>query len=412
MKKVFISLITATLLFSACSNDEKLDESKTGLGSFTFQIDFEEAGAKEKADPAMSTAIPVTSWANVKQVQMFLYEKATGKVAFSAEIKPTDTKTSFSWSNVPVGEYDLALVANMRSSTDRVNTFVDGSTTPIEFTDFNVKDRLLNTQIFADLKPATLPAGHTFETGDKGYAEAEEIFTAYKEDVSIQEGTPANIGPLKLLREVALMRVRINKKADFLNETGKAVNFADASNFIVIHRMPKGFGFKTPHTTPVNYGGVFSASDDNKIMVAATGAQTYKTANPATGYTTPTIIDANYTLWRDIIVLPNVSKTASAQDPAVDAADSRKYYVVISALAPAGYKLDDGTTLSVPTKLYWDALISGVFTPNTIREVNLTIKSRGKIVNPPGPTKEGTLEITVSAPEDWNQTIQRTDKEI
>ena len=110
MKKVFISLMTAALLFSACSSDEKLDEGKAGLGSLKVVVDFEEAGSGEKADPAMSTAIPITRWANIKQVQMFLYEKATGKVAFSYEVKPTASNATFSWANIPVGDYDLALV--------------------------------------------------------------------------------------------------------------------------------------------------------------------------------------------------------------------------------------------------------------------------------------------------------------
>lgn len=412
MKKVFISLMTAALLFSACSSDEKQDEGQAGLGSLKVQVDFEEAGSGEKADPAMSKAIPVTKWANIKQVQMFLYEKATGKVAYTYQIKPTDSKTSFDWANIPVGDYDLALVANVKSSTDNVTTYVN-STTPEEFTDFNSKNRILNTDIFMTLKKATLPAVHTWETSATGYAESSEIFTAYAENVKIQEGVPATLGSLKLLREVSLMRVRVNKTADFLNETGKEVKFNDASNFIVIHRMPKEFGLKTPHTPTINYGGVSSTSDDNMIMVAATGAQTFKTANPSLNdYSNPTIIDANFTLWRDVIVLPNVSKSATAADPAGKAIDARKYFVVISALAPTGYKLDNGKVLTAPTKLYWSGLINDVFTPNVIREVNLTIKSRGDEENPKGPTHQGSLDIVVSAPEQWNQTIQRTDQDI
>lgn len=411
MKKVFISLMTITLLFSACGNDEKLDEVKSDTGSLSLKVDFEEAGSGEKAGTAESTAIPITSWANIKQVQMFLYEKTTGKVAFSYEIVPTSSNATFSWTNIPIGNYDLALVANVKSGTDNVTTYVNG-TTAEEFSNFNVKGRTLNTDIYMDLKTVVLPTGHTWEAGDKGYAEAAEVFTAYKEDVQIQEGVPVNVGTLKLLREVSLMRVRINKNISFLNETGKEVSFADASNFIVIHRLPEKFGIKTPHTTPVNYGGVSSTSNENKILVGSTGALTFKAANPTSGYTNPTIIDANFKLWRDIIVLPNVSKTAAAADPTANAADSRKYFVVISALAPTGYKLDDGEILTAPTKLYWSGLIKEVFTPNVIREVNLTIKSRGDKENPVGPTKEGSLEITVGAPENWNSTIQRSDNEI
>ena len=415
MKKVFISLITATLLFSACSNDDgqKPDGDENKTGSLSFNLAFEEAGSGVKAT-TLSKAIPITSWSNIERAQMFLYEQGTGKVVFSYEIQPSDGNTTFPWSNIPVGDYDLALVANMKNSTkNNITTYVAGGATSEAITDFNVRGRILNSQIFMDLKKITFPTGHVFETGDEAYAPASEVFTAYAEDVHIVEGTPANLGTLKLKRDVSLMRVRINKKADFLNETGKKVNFADASNFIVVHRLPVGFGIKTPHTSPVFLGGILNQnSNENRVMIGATGTTTFNTANPgADKYKNPEIIDADFTLWQDIIVLPNVLTTAS-MDISADAQDSRKYYVVISALAPAGYKLDDGTEITTPTPLYWSGTIKGGFTPNVIREVNLTIRSRGSIINPPGPEEEGDLIITVEPPQDWNDNIQRTDQEV
>jgi hypothetical protein len=84
MKKVFITLITATLLFSACSNDDaqKPDGGENKTGSLSFDLAFEEAGSGIKA-AALSRAIPITGWANIERVQMFLYEQGTGKVVFS-----------------------------------------------------------------------------------------------------------------------------------------------------------------------------------------------------------------------------------------------------------------------------------------------------------------------------------------
>lgn len=415
MKKVFITLITATLLFSACSNDDaqKPDGGENKTGSLSFDLAFEEAGSGIKA-AALSRAIPITGWANIERVQMFLYEQGTGKVVFSYEVQPSAGNTSFPWSNIPVGDYDLALVANMKNTAkNNITTYVAGGATSEAITDFNVRGRNLNSQIFMDLREITFPTGHIFETGKKAYAPASEVFTAYAEDVHIVEGTPANLGTLRLKRDVSLMRVRINKKAEFLNETGREVSFADASNLIVIHRLPAGFGVKTPHTTPVFLGGILNQnSNENRIMIGATGNTTFNTADPgADKYKNPEIIDADFTLWQDIIVLPNVLTTAS-MDISADADDSRKYFVVISALAPAGYKLDDGTVLTTPTPLYWSGNIKGGFTPNVIREVNLTIRSRGSIVNPPGPEEEGDLIITVEPPQDWNDNIQRTDQEV
>jgi hypothetical protein len=412
MKKIFISLITATLLFSACSSDDG-QKPDGKLGSFTFDLAFEEANSNGEKAAALSTAIPVTSWSNIERVQMFLYEKATGNVVFSYEIQPSATNTTFPWSNIPVGDYDLALVANMKNSTkNNIATHVAGSAIEA-VTDFNVRGRILNSQIFMDLKEITFPAGHTFEPAEKAYAPAPEVFTAYAENVSIVEGTPTNLGTLKLKRDVSLMRVRINKKANFLNETGKEVNFAHATNLIVVHRLPVGFGIKTPHTSPVFLGGILNQnSNEDRVMIGATGNTTFKTANPsATEYKNPVVIDADFTLWKDIIVLPNVLTTAT-MDISADAQNSRKYFVVISALAPAGYKLDDGTTLSAPAPVYWSGTINGGFTPNVIREVNLTIRSRGTTINPPGPTPEGGLIIEVQPPMDWHDNIQRTDQEV
>ncbi len=416
MKKVFISLVTAMLLFSACGSDDiqtEVDNSDK-VGSLKLEVAFEGVNQQTKAG---SAAAPITSWSNVKQVQMFLYDKTTGNIAFSYTIHPSTGNTTFPWTNIPVGTYDIALVANVKSSTDNVATSISGgpitSANSVEFTDFNVRGKKINTQVFMDLKPTTFPANHTFQTGDKAYSEASEVFTAYAQDVTIQEGVTTTLGSaMALKREVALMRVRVNKNASFLNESGKEVNFAHANNFIVIHRLPVGFGLKTQ--TPKFLGGIVTAnSDENRIMIGATGASTFKTADPAaTAYKPTGIIDSDFKLWRDIIVLPNVVKTEPEVSPSSNAENSRKYFVVISAMAPAGYELADGTKTDVAKPIYWSGVISEVFSSNIIREVNLTIKSRGDDKNPDGPKAEGGLIIEVTQPEPWNKNIESSNKEV
>lgn len=416
MKKAFISSVTVMLLFLACSsNDTPAEPDVLGkVGGLKLETVFESVSQQTKAT---SKAIPVTSWDNIKQVQMFLYDKTTGNITFSYTIHPSDGNTTFPCANIPVGTYDIALVANVKSNTDNVVTTITGAPVTaanmVEFTDFNVRGKKINDQVFIDLKPTVFPANHIFQAGDQAYSEASEIFTSYAQNVTISEGVTTTLNSaMALKREVALMRVRINKNASFLNEAGKEVNFAHANNFIVIHRQPVGFGLRTQ--TPEFLGGIVTAnSDENRVMIGGVGASTFKTADPAASAYKPTnIIDSDFRLWRDIVVLPNVVKTEPAASVSGNAENARKYFVVISATAPAGYELADGRMIDVEKPIYWSGIINEVFSPNVIREVNLTIKSRGDDKNPDGPQAEGGLIINVTAPEEWNKNIQILDKEI
>ena len=218
-----------------------------------------------------------------------------------------------------------------------------------------------------------------------------------------------------------MLRVRVNRKAIV-----HTVNFLDAQSFVAIHRMPKWFGFRTQ--IPAFGGGIFGGSEENNIMIVSQGTTTYLTTNPsATDYkntsTTPStdirIIDRgdDFTMWRDIIILPNKENNANGSAPAAgDAANNMKYFIVLTAKAPAGYEaLDENNdlrALPAPAHVYWKGTINGAFTPNKIREVNLTITSPGTTVIPPGPGQEGGLEIEIGAPEDWNSAIEVENKEL
>ena len=107
--------------------------------------------------------------------------------------------------------------------------------------------------------------------------------------------------------------------------------------------------------------------------------------------------------WKDIRVLPNATKAeGKATDADADAA--RRYFVILSGWAPAGYEYADGTKATVAQPVYWAGTVKGVFSPNVIREVNMTIQSKG-YQEIPNPGKEGSLIIEVSAPEAWNSNI-------
>lgn len=415
MKKVFISLVSAALLFTACGSDEEVSKTTGKTGDLHVSIDFD--GLTPKA-ASLSAAIPVTGWSNINKVQMFLYNASDGKVAFSAVINPssvTGTNKTFQWANVPVGTYQLALVANIKSDEDNIATFLDGGISPVMFDAYNVKDKNLNTQVFIDLKKKAAfpsPTNHTFPTGAVAYAPSSELFTAYAPaSVTIAEGVPTDLTatPLQLKREISLFRVRIDKtnkpaSAPALN----TVSFSHTSNFIAIYNMPKGIGLKVGSFA----GGIYDTpSEASRIMIGAEGVGTFIASDPTSGYSPATILDTDFTLWNDIRVLPNASK-AEGKASSDDAAPARKYFIVISGWAPAGYEYADGTTASVAQPVYWSGTVNGVFSPNVIREVNLTISSKGYTDIPGEPDKTGGLDIVVGAPELWNSVIEREDKEI
>ncbi len=403
MKKVLFSLAFAVMLFSSCGSDENVPvTSKTG--DLVAEVTFDGLTAKA----ASSTAIPVTKWSNVNKIQLFLYNSTSGAVAFSDIIDPSASTTKiFKWTNVPQGTYELAIVANINSAVgeDNVATSLDGGTSWTKFDAYNVITKALNTDLFIDLKKSALPAGHTF-TGKNPYAPASEIFTAYASNVKIEEGKTTDLSgaasALKLKREISLMRIRVDKTNKTDAPALSSVDFANAKNFLAVENMPVGLGLKVGTFA----GGIYStASDASRIMIASEGVNTYNTADPAsTSYNPTVIIDAKFTLWKDIQILPNATR-AEAKAPSADADAARRYFVILSGWAPAGYEYADGTVATVAQPVYWAGSIKGVFSPNVIREVNMTIKSKG-YPEIPNPEKEGTLIIEVGTPEDWNSNIE------
>jgi len=397
MKKVLFSLAFAVMLFSSCGSDENVPVT-SNTGDLVAEVTFDDFTAKAVS----STAIPVTSWSNVNKIQLFLYNSGTGSVAFSDIIDPSiSSDKTFKWTNVPEGTYDLAIVANINE--DNVATSLDGGANWVKFDAYNVINKALNTDLFIDLKKSNLPAGHTF-TGKNPYAPASEIFTAYASNVKIEEGKTTDLSgaasTLKLKREISLMRIRVDKTNKTDAPALSSVDFANAKNFLAVENMPVGLGLKVGTFA----GGIYStASDASRIMIASEGVNTYNTADPAsTSYNPTAIIDAQFTLWKDIQILPNAT-LAEAKAPSGDAA--RRYFIILSGWAPAGYKYADGTVAAVAQPVYWAGSVKGVFSPNVVREVNMTIKSKG-YPQIPNPQPEGELIIEVGAPENWNSNIE------
>lgn len=408
MKKVFFSLVSSLLLLASCSNNETTEEGNiTGTGELVFNnITFNGMTDNNKSARAASpsNAIPFTNWSNIEQIHLFLYHRTgaqSDKIAFSYVIKPTANGEKFSWNNIPVGDYRLALVANVKSSSDNIVTSI--ASVNKELDPYNVLNLKINDKaagIAIDLKPTDLPvSGHDpFATGKTGYLPPSEIFTAYA-NVTITEGLRTEVDNIQLKRAVSLMRLRVNSSAlndevDFENE--------DLSG-IFVHRLPVGFNLPTgDNDSPLDAWGS-TTSDIDRIMVAKTGVNTFQTTAPIGTHSNPETILNGFDMWQEFCVLPNLAhgEGIAAGDP--DLSDSnRKYFIVISGNVPDGYEYADGTIAEeTENPVYWSVTINKPFSENIIRELDITITSKGSPVNPKEPEPEGGLDIIVSAPLEW-----------
>lgn len=404
MKKVLFSLAFAVMLLSSCGSDENIPtSSETGELKTTIKFD----GLTQKAS---SAAIPITRWSNVNKLQLFLYDN-NGKVAFSDIVDPSTAITSgtdktFTWLNIPEGTYSLALVANVKSNEDpNVRTSLDGGTNWTSFTGANVVNKILNTDLIIDLKDlASFPAGHVITSSRKPYAVAPEVFTAYaSKAVIITKGNTATLDAnLELKREISLMRVRIDREKKKDAPQLDLVKFDHASNFIAIENNPIGIGVKASTFA----GGISTTpSDKNRVIVGASGTATYNDKDPvATEYAPTNILGTTFSLWQDIRVLPNATKAENIA-PDKNAPADRRYKIVIVGWVEAGYIFANGKEAKVAQSVYWAGTVLGVFSPNIIREVNMTITTPGLPEYPEIP-EVGGLEIVVGAPENWNSKIE------
>lgn len=122
-------------------------------------------------------------------------------------------------------------------------------------------------------------------------------------NVVISSDATATPSPIALKREVSLMRVRLNvkdKEGNTNNEnTAKGVDFTqDAS--IMIYRLPDYLKVMAG-----NDGGVSATSTATNILSISDG-EVFKTAEPGAGYNPGgTILNGNFTMWRDVVVFPN-----------------------------------------------------------------------------------------------------------
>lgn len=401
----FLWSLLTVLAISSCS-DRKNDQEPVGdkIGEFTVKFAFE-AAASAGGTKAASTAIPETSWKNIKQLQFLIYD-VSKRVVFSDVFDPSSesgviTKT---YTEIPVGNnYTIVAVANAKQSTLPIQTFLPGAAGSVEWGKFNVRQKNAS-QMLLKHKPSSFPA-YFSAPGKSAFAEPAEIFIGSISGVNVTAGNTGSPAAISLKREVSLMRVRLNvKDADAgVNNmnSAKGVDFTkDAS--VVIYRLPNEMKILAG-----NEGGVGANSEVNHALVVSGTADMFKTSNPSTGYNPKVILGGNFTMWRDIIVFPNDQRSTASNPGNADVA--RQYFIVVSGRGKIGHVLADGTTLNAEKTVFWSGVIKEKFISNQIREVNITLQTGGSTVVPQNPLQYGGLNIKVNAPAPWDSNIVSSD---
>ena len=399
MKKRFSLLwsLLAMVVVCACSKSGGSDYPDPEKAGLTFQVTFDKTGMEGRAP--QSTAIPETSWSNIKQLQFLLYS-TSGQVVYSTIVNPTSALTTFTYTDVPVGTgYTLVAVANVKSSSDAITTYLDGGTTPTEWTMWNVRQKTLPNLVI-EHKAGDFPtfcSSKLTTAGNTAYTEPSEIFMGASASFDVTTGITTTVPAIALKREVAMLRVRLNVK-DSETDNLNTVDFTkDAS--IMIYRLPDNM-----KVGAANAGGVSSTSTDANILAVKDGT-IFNTANPTSGYDPKVILGGNFTMWRDIIVWPNNGGRAVNGASTAEASTDRQYFIVVSGRGATGHILANGDEMAADGPVYWSGLIKENFTPNTIREVNLTLRSGGTTDVPTKPREEGGLTISVGTPEAWSSNI-------
>ena len=399
MKKRFSLLwsLLAMVVVCACSKSGGSDYPDPEKAGLTFQVTFDKTGMEGRAP--QSTAIPETSWSNIKQLQFLLYN-TSGQVVYSTIVNPTSALTTFTYTDVPVGTgYTLVAVANVKSSSDAITTYIDGATTPTEWTMWNVRQKTLSNLVI-EHKAGDFPtfcSSKLTTAGNTAYTEPSEIFMGASASFDVTTGITTTVPAIALKREVAMLRVRLNVK-DSETDNLNTVDFTkDAS--IMIYRLPDNM-----KVGAANAGGVSSTSTDDNILAVKDGT-IFNTANPTSGYDPKVILGGNFTMWRDIIVWPNNGGRAVNGASTAEASTDRQYFIVVSGRGATGHILANGDEMAADGPVYWSGLIKENFTPNTIREVNLTLRSGGTTDVPTKPREEGGLTISVGTPEAWSSNI-------
>lgn len=384
MKRKFLTMAIAAIsvsFFSACSNNSSsIEGGEDALGQVAVNYSFEQT---MDGKATQSTAKPSTDWTNVNDLMILFVDQVSSQVKAARVLTPPSTGALATQhtevlSNVPAGTYDAYLIANYNES-NITRTNASGAA----WNEGNVVGQNISALTLKLAANSEFTARPT-ESGSVGYQQPSEIFLN-KQTVTVT--ADANVSAtFALARVVSLFRVRIDQS----NNGNDVVDFSTTNSDFRLRKMPITYNPKA------GFAATVAATD----VLYSKGA--FLNANPTSGYTAGTILDAanNLKLWKDYVIFPGGSATEG----------NKKFDIVISGMAPVGYLPFGATTaLTVATKVYWSGQVQAAITSNNILEVNLVLMQAGK-TEVPEIGNYGNVNITVGIT-GWGN-ISSTDLEV
>lgn len=360
------------VLFASSCNKEK-DSLPTDSGTLTASFDFDRSSpGSVKAVTVVSSAKPVTSWANVESIQLLMVQGNIVKYAQSITPPVTGDATTAkqTFIGIPTGVYDVYLIANNgKSGSPLESDSYAGTDVPI-----NVGTNISTALVKLQSAPAI--SGMNEPANSKLYKEPSEIFVAkHSAPVTITADTETDISstPLELTRIVGLVRVLINNN----HTASSSVDFTHANASFRMRRHANAWNI-------VAQAPVFETVKTEGTLLSD---KSFNASEPTSGYSAGNILGGGFSKWQDFICLPGGSTTVGAD----------KFDIVLSGQAPAGYTTIDGTILAGDGPVFWTGAVDGVVVANGILELQVTITTPGSGgPTVPPVTNYGNLSIAVS----------------
>lgn len=357
--------IAMALLMGVTSCKNSIEQESTETGELHLTMGFTVPTTKAGA----STTKPVTSWdKSIKSLQLLLVDPATDVVRYAHTVNLASltgsglTRTTASIPSVPVGTWDLYLVANNNTATVTAMyaNLMAGTDAPIT-AGTNITTALFKLKAGSDANAAT---------GAVSYVQPTEIFVAKRAAVQIIADQVNTVtSGVDLTRITGLLRVRINKS----HVDVRTVDFGHASASFRVRNVATGYNMKSAALSGVAANNTIFAVGafrtlGNYTTLSTGGSPEYADsgANGMGVVADQSNVD-DFTYWRDYLSFPGGSASGAG-----------RFNIVVSGYAPAGYRTADGTLVAAGGGLvYWTGPVDAVLTANNILEMNVTLTTPG-----------------------------------
>ncbi|MGL4806702.1 MAG: FimB/Mfa2 family fimbrial subunit [Bacteroidales bacterium] len=367
VRKFSMALLSGVVMLTSCSNDVEQLKGEYETGSLELAFSFEAPSVSTKA---YSNAKPSTSWAQIKNVDVFFCD-ASDNIIVAKQIQgsqfagagPIGTSQKIKFKDLKVGNYRVYAFANA-SDAEMVPFPAKQGSAPLWSTGA-VEGKKID-DVYMMLKAAgqeTVGA-----TQQNLYNKACNLFEA-KTTANIESGKDVQVN-LPLTRQVALLRIRVN-------QNGYTTSFTDATSFVKIMDNPLQVSA---------LGSRLNSFVDKSVIKEIAG---FRTQNPSVGdgyVAGGTIVDAQHTQWLDIIV-PAASR-------ANNLSGFKRPFIVLK-----GKKNTENRYYG----FYLPLLPDNTWTytkENTIYDLSVKLTSDGSKVEPEIPTPVGNVDLNVSVM-DW-----------